>query len=138
MWVSGDKMSSSLNTTRGTFDALMKRFGVGETNSPEPTNPSSPPFNILDYSKAADHVGAMANDVNTFVSSVNQSVPQLERLSQKVAADTQNLVTHGFRLGLVLIAVLLIGAVLAGLDYRFFAERIIRSAHKPMLAPSEL
>ena len=52
--VSGTKMSESLNTTLITFDALMKRFGVGEpdTNSVPDTN--SPPFNILDYGKVAD------------------------------------------------------------------------------------
>jgi hypothetical protein len=125
---SGEKMSTSLNTTLGTFNAVMKRFGVGEpsTNSSPATN--SPPFNILDYGQVADHVGAMAKDINTLVSSVNQNVPQIERLSQRASGDAQRVVDRGFRLGLVLIAVLLSGAVLAGLVYRFLAERIKRAA----------
>jgi len=56
--VSGEKMSTSLNTTLITFTGLMKLFGVGEppTNSALDTN--SPPFKILDYGQVADHVGA--------------------------------------------------------------------------------
>jgi hypothetical protein len=128
---SGEKMSTSLNTTLGTFDALMKRFGVGEPTTNTPSDTNSPPFNILDYGQVADRVGAMAKDINTLVNSVNQSVPQLERLSQNSTADAQKVVDRAFHLGLVLIAVLLTGAVLAGLTYRFVAEKLKRPAHSP-------
>jgi methyl-accepting chemotaxis protein len=127
---SADKMSTSLNTTLGTFTALMKLFGVGEpssTNAPPDTN--SPPFNILDYGQVADHVGSMAKEITTLVSTVNQSVPQVERISQNATGEAQKVVDRGFRLGLVLIAVLLVGAVLAGLVYRFFAEKLERAGH---------
>jgi len=36
-------MSTSLNTTLITFDALMKRCGVGETNNAAPPDTNSPP-----------------------------------------------------------------------------------------------
>jgi hypothetical protein len=125
---SGDKMSTSLNTTLITFDALMKRFGVGEpvTNSVRRTN--SPPFNVLDYGQVADHVGSMAKEINTLVNSVNQSVPQLERLSQQATGGAQKVVDRGFRLSLILIAVLLGGALLTGLAYRYVSEKLKRSA----------
>jgi hypothetical protein len=128
---SGEKMSTSLNITLTTFDALMKRFGVGEaaTNAAPDTN--SPPFNVLDYGQVAERVGAMAKELNTLVALANQSVPQIERLSQRATGDAQKVVDHGFRLGLVLIAVLLGGAVLAGLVYRFFAEKLKRPGHLP-------
>jgi hypothetical protein len=126
---SGEKMSTSLNTSLVTLTALMKLFGVGQpsTNAPQDTN--SVPFNILDYGQAADHVGAMAKDVNTLVNTVNQSLPQIERLSQQTTGDAQKVVDRGFRLGLVLIAVFLAGAVLAGLIYRFFAEKLKHPEH---------
>ena len=38
----GSQMSTSLNTTLTTFDALMKRFGVGETNNAAPPGHQSP------------------------------------------------------------------------------------------------
>jgi hypothetical protein len=125
----GAQMSTSLNTTLGTFTALMKLFGVGEPTTNAPPDTNSPPFNILDYGQTAERVGAMAKDINTLVTSVNQSVPQVQRLSQTATAEAQKVVDRGFRLGLVLIAVLLIGAVLAGLVYRFFAEKLKRPAH---------
>jgi hypothetical protein len=125
--VSGEKMSSSLNITLTNFSGLMKQFGVGEpTTNAAPADTNSPPFNILDYAKTADQVGSMAKDINTLVGSVNQSVPQIQRLSQQASDDMQKVVDHGFRLGLVLIALLLGGAVLAGLAYRFLAEKLKR------------
>jgi hypothetical protein len=123
---SGEKMSASLNTTLGTFDGLMKLFGVGAPSTNTVPDTNSPPFNILDYGQVADRVGAMAKDINTLVNSVNQTVPQLERLSQHSATDAQKVVDRAFRLGLVLIVVLLIGTVLAGLVYRFFSEKLRR------------
>jgi hypothetical protein len=132
--VSADKMSSSLTITITNFDALMKRFGVGEpgTNAAPATN--SPPFNILDYGQVAQQVGAMATNLNTLLGSVNQNVPQIERLSQTATADAQKVVDHAYHLGLVLIAVLLAGLVVAGLVYRFFAEKL-KSPGRPPSAP---
>lgn len=126
---SGAKMSTSLDTTIGAFDTLMKRFGVGEpsTNAaPAAPDTNSPPFNILDYGQVADRVAAMAKEINTLVVTVNQSVPQIQRLSQQTSADAQQVVDRGFHLGLVLIAVLLIGGVLAGLLYRVLLEKLKR------------
>jgi len=126
--VSGEKLSSSLTITVTNVDALMKRFGVGEpiTNPPAPPVTNAPPFNILDYAKTADQVGNTVRELNTLVSSLNQSTPQIQRLSQQTGADLQKVVDHGFRLGLVLIVVLLGGAVLAALVYRVVAQRLQR------------
>jgi hypothetical protein len=128
---SGAKMSTSLNTTLITFDALMKRFGVGEPSTNTAPDTNSPPFNILDYGQVADRIGAMAKEITALVYSVDQSVPQLNRVSQQATLDAQKVVERGFHLGLVLIALLLIGAVLAGLVYRYFAEKIKRAARTP-------
>jgi len=122
---SGEKMSSSLNVTITNFDALMKRFGVGEpsTNAALPDT-NSAPFNILDYGKTAGQIGDMAKELNTLIGSVNQSAPEMQRLSQQAGANLTEVVNHGFRLGLVLIGVLLAGAVAAGLVFRFFSEKL--------------
>jgi hypothetical protein len=125
--VSGEKMSASLSIAITNFDALMKRFGVGEptTNAPSRSERSdSRPFDILDYAKTADQVGNMAKGLNTLVTSANQSAPEMQRLSRQAATDLRKEVDHGFRLGLVLIAVLLAGAVPAGLLYTFFARKL--------------
>jgi hypothetical protein len=129
--LSADKMSTSLNITITNFDALMKRFGVGEPSTNAAPDTNSPPFNILDYGQVAQQVGAMATNLNALVSSVSQNVPQVERLSQSATGDAQKVVDHAFHLGLVLIAVLLAGLVVAGLVYRLFAERLKRTGRLP-------
>ncbi len=124
---SGEKMSTSLNTTITTFDGLMKRFGVGEPSSqPAAPDTNSTPFRILDYGEVADQIGSMARELGTLVTSVNQSMPQVERLGQLATADARNLVDHSFRLALILIGVFLLGALFAGLTYRFVAARLAR------------
>jgi hypothetical protein len=130
-FVSAGKMSDSLGITITHFDALMKRFGVGEPNAATPPPSDAPPFNILDYGRTAEQMGAMARDLNTLIASVNASVPQLDRLSGQASADLERVVNRGFRLGLVLIGVLLAGAVLAGLVYRFLAERLTPRGSSP-------
>jgi hypothetical protein len=124
--VSGEKLSSSLTITVTNVDALMKRFGVGEpnTNPPAPPVTNAPPFNILDYAKTADHVGNTVRELNTLVSSLNQSTPQIQRLSQQSSADLQKVVDHGFWLGLILIVVLLGGGLLAALIYRLILLKL--------------
>jgi hypothetical protein len=128
-------MSGSLTITITNFDALMKRFGVGEPTTNAVPDTNSPPFNILDYGKTAAQVGSMAKDLNTLVASVNQSVPQIERLSQQATADAQRVVDRSFRLGLVLIGVLLMGAVAAGLAYRVLANKLADSRREPSPPP---
>ena len=70
----------------------------------------------------------MAENLNTVIGSMNQSSQEIQRLTRQASADLQNIEDRGFRLGLVLIAVLLTGAVLAGLVYTFLAERLKRCA----------
>jgi hypothetical protein len=124
-------MSTSLNTTITTFDALMKRFGVGEPDTNAVPDTNAAPFNILDYGQVATQVGAMAKDLNTLVTSVTQSVPQVAQLGQTATADAERVVHQAFRLGLVLILTLLVGSVLAALAYRIVANKLNRTARGP-------
>ncbi|PWU13622.1 MAG: hypothetical protein C5B50_19025 [Verrucomicrobia bacterium] len=121
---SGKSMSDSVNVTVTNFNSLMKRFGVGEPTVNQASGTNSPPFNILDYAKTADEIARMANDLNVLVNSVNQTAPEIQRLTRQADADMQKVVDHGFRLCLVLIAVLLIGAVVTGLLYTFLAQKL--------------
>ena len=127
----GQKMSATLSITITNFDALMKRFGVGEPDTSASTDTNSPPFNILDYAKTAAQITEMTRELNLLITSVNQSVPRLEALGQQAAAEGDRVVQRGFRLGLILIAVLLVGSVLAGLVYRFLAQRLFGPPRPP-------
>ncbi|MEI2722939.1 MAG: hypothetical protein V9H26_05190 [Verrucomicrobiota bacterium] len=90
-----------------------------DTNSlPQPADTNSPPFNILDYGTAASQIGAAADKLNALVVSLNQSLPQVTKLSEQAALDGKAVVNHAFRLGLVLVAFLGVVAVLVVLTCR--------------------
>ena len=120
--VSGEKMSSSLNITLSNARGLMETFNARWPKT------NAHPFNILDYAKTAEDVSAMAQNLNTLIESINQRVPEIQRLSRQASDDLEKAVDRSFRLGVVLIAVLLTGAVLAGLVYRFLAEKLKQRA----------
>ena len=133
--VSAERMSTSLNTAITTFDALMKRFGVGEPKTNAAPRTNSPPFNILDYSTTAAQIGSMAKDLNALVTSVNHSLPQFAQVSQHAGADAERVVHRIFWLALTLIVVLLAGSVMAALTYRILADRLRRAGHPPAAPP---
>ena len=125
-------MSGSLNITLTNFDALMKRFGVGESKTNAgPPDTNATPFNILDYGKTAEQIGNMAKALNTLVGSVNKSTPEIQHLGQQATANMTEVVDHGFRLGLVLIGVLLAGAVAAAFLYRVLASKLRQQGREP-------
>jgi hypothetical protein len=143
----GDKSRELLTDTRSTLYAA----GNAATNinaaiqsltafvqyvSPTNTSPASaatnsPPFNVLDYGVAASQIGAAANNLNALLASVNQSTPQLEKLSQQTKADADDIVRHAFIYGLVLVLILLAGSVLAALAYRILANKLSKDGRKP-------
>ena len=102
----GEKMSTSLNTTIATFDALMKRFGVGEPSS-SPPDTNSPPFNILDYARTAERIAAMAQQLDALIKdasgtmdapALDKRIAQLTDLSGKARADARAVLNHAFLL----------------------------------------
>ena len=64
---------------------------------------------------------------------MNQSTPQLSQLREQTTAAANRVVDRAFRRGLILIAVLLIGSVLAGLVYRVLTNRLTRDGRKPLI-----
>ena len=124
----GQAMSTSLNTTLVTFDALMKRFGVGEPATKPPAGTNATPFNILDYARTADEITAMTKaleavleDFNTTLDSPGWSrrLEDFSALSRQAQADARSVLNHAFLLGAGLI--LLVFA--CALFYRRLAGR---------------
>jgi hypothetical protein len=125
----GSQMSTSLNTTIISFDALMKRFGVGEPTANAPPDTNSAPFNILDYGATADRVGAMARQVTELVRALDQTLDStnLASLATKVSPVVQQAQTGGKEIVDYAFwkAILLIAIVLgAALIYRLIATRL--------------
>lgn len=131
----GSQMSTSLNTTLTTFDALMKRFGVGETNSASPPATNSHPFNILDYAQTAGALEKMARQLTELLRTVEETTgptnlgrlaAQLSPAVQQAQTGGKELVDHAFWRGLLLVGIVLAAALL----YRLLAPRMTASDPK--------
>ena len=125
-----DSVSSAATNLNAAIQSLTTLVQyVSPTNSALAAT-NSPPFNVLDYGTAAAQIGKAANNLNTLLATVNQSTPELVRLGQSSAAKADEVVNRAFGYGLILIAVLLVGAVLAGLLYRVLANKLNQSPRK--------
>jgi len=125
----GSQMSTSLNTTITTFDALMKRFGVGETNLARPAGAHAEPFRIQDYGQTAVQLEAAARQLTGLLHALDQTLgaSNLSRLSAQVGPVVQQaqtggkeLVDYAFWKGLLFVALVLVAASI----YRFLLVRI--------------
>lgn len=128
----GEQMSTSVNTTLITFDALMKRFGVGEpATAPPDTN--SPPFNILDYARTAGQVADAAQKLDVLIKdagstldspALDKRIADLNELSERTQADAKSVLNHAFFLGA--------GLILLGFACALIYRRVgLRGSHKP-------
>jgi hypothetical protein len=127
----GTKMSTSLNTTFTTFDALMKRFGVGEPKKPEPPPDAkkAEPFRILDYAQTAAQLEVTAGRLTELIVSLDRTLdsPNLRELPdrlrpvvQQAQTGSREIVDYAFWKG-----ILLVGSVFAAaLLYRILASRV--------------
>ena len=123
----GTQMSDSLNTTLTTFDALMKRFGVGETNN-APAATNAEPFRIQDYTTMAAQLDATAQRLTELLVTIDRTLgsTNLLQLSAQAApvvesakASGKEVVDYAFWKGVLLVGVVL----LAALIYRRFVPR---------------
>lgn len=121
----GGNMANSLDGAIKSLDSFVRYVSPPDAN-PAPAATNSQPFNVLDYGKAAMQIGAMSRDLNVLMTSANQSATQLVVLSEQATVKAERVVDHAFRLGLVLVLLLLVGAVLAGLAYRALGSRLTR------------
>ena len=136
----GTQMSTSLNTTIATFDGLMKRFGVGETNYAAPPDTNSQPFQILDYAQTATRMESMARQLTELVRTLDQTLgdTNLARLSAQVAPVVQQartggkeIVDHAFWKGILAISI----ALVAALIYRTLSPRLTPATRSTNSAP---
>jgi hypothetical protein len=125
----GSQMSASLNTTLTTFDALMRRFGVGETNNAAPPDTNSSPFRIQDYGQTAVQLEGAARQLTELLQTLDQILgsTNLASLAAKVSPAVQQaqtggkeIVDYAFWKGILLVTLALVAALL----YRFLGTRL--------------
>ena len=122
-------MSTSLNTTLTTFDALMKRFGVGETNRGGPAPTNAEPFRIQDYTQTAAQLEVTARQLTELLVTLDRTMgsSNLLQLSAQVGpvvkqaqSSGKEIVDYAFWKGILLVAVMLVAALI----YRFLVARL--------------
>jgi hypothetical protein len=126
----GTQLSASLNTTFTTFDALMKRFGVGEPKSGEPPPANAVPFRIQDYTQSAAQIEATAGQLTELLgmldrtmssSNLGQFSAQVGPVVQQAQAGGKEVVDYAFWKGILLVVIVLVAALI----YRFLVTRLL-------------
>ena len=70
----GTQMSTSLNTTLTTFDTVMKRFGVGDTNTAGKPTTNAEPFRIQDYGQTAVQFEGAARQLTELLDTLDRTI----------------------------------------------------------------
>jgi hypothetical protein len=119
----GTQMSTSLNTTLTTFDVLMKRFGVGETNNAGPPDTNAEPFHILDYARTAAQLEVTARQLTELLDRFDQTIAStnLTQLSTRAESGGKQVVDYAFWRAVLFVVIVL----LAFLIYRFVSARLL-------------
>ena len=127
---SGTQFSASLNTTLTTLDALMKRFGVGDTNKPpSPPKTNAEPFRIQDYTQSAAQLEATARQLTELLVTLDRTIgstnllqlsAQVGPVVQQAQTSGKDVVNYAFWKGILLVAI----ALVAALIYRFLGPRL--------------
>ena len=122
---SASTAASNINTALLSLTEFVRYVSPTNSSPKSPGTNSSPPFNVLNYGKAASQIGAAANNLNALLTTANQSLPQIDKVSARMTDNANAVVHHAFMQGLVLIIILLAGSVVAGLVYRILADKLV-------------
>ena len=129
-------MSTSLNTTLTTFDAVMKRFGVGEPSAASPPKTNTEPFRIQDYTQTAAQLEATARQLTELLVTLDQTMgstnlarisAQVGPLVQQAQTGAQETVNYAFWKATLFAVILLVAALV----YRLLVARLTTRSKTP-------
>lgn len=115
----GTSTADALNTMLQSLNKLTGQFVSSAPASKTPAQPSSPPFDIRNYTEALRAATATAQQLNALTQQLNTSMPV-------VRSATQGLVDNIVRQVLLIVAVLILGTFTAALAYRAIVLRMQR------------
>jgi len=124
------------NKLLGSADSLVKglNLGPGKANSASPAQP----FDIIDYQVTLKEASNTIVHLNELVRLLNQMglekmLPQIIKTVETIEKEGEKWVYFAFILSIALIVAFLIGAIIASLLYRYFANKIFES--RPLILP---
>jgi hypothetical protein len=115
---------------------LAKAAGALATQfKPDSNAPQAPPGQPLDYIQALQQATEtvkqttlLVKSLDDFVVGENAEQANLVKVFRQVNTETRAILNHTFYLGLILIAVFLIGLVAALVSYQYFTRRLLKSS----------
>jgi hypothetical protein len=127
-------MSDSLAETLRVLDAFVGRFdraGEGPEGPPAPgaatgdaTGAVAPkPFDVTEYGAAAERIGVAARELGATITTLDRSLPEVQRVLEEAAARAERSVDHAFVRALQLLAAALAGAAVTVLVVRRISGR---------------
>jgi hypothetical protein len=128
----GSQMSDSLNATLTSFDALMKRFGVGEMAKAQRPATNTEPFRILDYAQTASQLESTAQELTKLVQSLDLLLgssnwsalsAQVGPAVQQAQTGGKEIVDYAFGRSILLFAILCAMVAGTALLYRLATSR---------------
>ena len=131
---SGAQMSTALQGAITALDGFIAGF---EPKEPPPGTPPPPPeapgkpFDVTEYGAAATQVAAAAHELNGLVTTLDASMPEVQRTFDDAAARGTRVVDHAFVRGLQLGGILIAAAALAVLAVRWISARM-RASKTPL------
>lgn len=114
----GSDAANSINAAIKSLDAFVRYVSPPVTNATTLVSTNEHPFNVLDYGVAAGQIGRAASELNATLQTLNQTSPELEKLSRQASDHADRLLMRAFWLGLILVAVLIGGLAFVGRFWR--------------------
>lgn len=120
------RLSDSLDATTKAVSALVTRFEESDSAQGAAPAVASRPFDITEYTAAAEGAGEAARELNTLLGTVDKTLPQTRGLLDDVSERSEQTVELAYRRGLTLIGILIGGAVVGALFVRWASARWMR------------
>jgi len=120
---SGEAAAKSINTAIQSLDEFVRYVSKPGTNPPSGST-NTHPYNVLDYGIVAVQISQAAKELNAALTTLNQTAPELEKITQQATANADRLATRFLVWGLIVIGIMILGGgIFAGLVLRTVARR---------------
>jgi hypothetical protein len=128
----GERMSAELTGTVHAVDAFVgKLAGPPKTAAeaaaapPPPAEPAPPakPFDINEYGAAVERVGVTANQLTALINTLDQRLPEVQRVLDETTARGERAITHATTQLLIAGLILIAATAVAVLLVRYFGAR---------------
>ena len=123
----GNQMASSVDAAVKSLDSFIQRVAPPPDARGAVTNATTTdghPFNVTEYGAAAAQIAGAAQELDALTHSLQQTTPAINKVVEQTGLQGRELVDYTYRKAVWLLALVLVGFVLAMLVYRWVASRL--------------